>query len=156
MNEYYTYAYLREDGTPYYVGKGTGKRAYTRHRRRKGNSVPLPPRDRIVILEYFMDEDDAYKHEAYLISKYGKEADGGILINLCEGGRTRAIYTEEERKQKRRESALRYYYNNKEKCNANAIKWRDENRDKVNELYKERYHKDPEKYREKTRRWRQK
>jgi|DEB0MinimDraft_6_1074348.scaffolds.fasta_scaffold103532_2 hypothetical protein len=152
MKEYYTYAYLREDGTPYYVGKGTGRRAYVKHRRGKGNFVPVPEENRILILKTFNDEESAYRHEEYMIFHYGKEKDGGILINLCEGGKTKAIFTEEERKQRRKESSAKYYRNNKEKCAAASNKWRNENRDKVNERYKEKYTENPEKYREKRRR----
>jgi len=153
MKEYYTYAYLREDGTPYYVGKGTGNRAYNKHKRRGNNVVPVPTdKNRILILKRFYDEDLAYRHEEYLIFHYGKEKDGGILINLCEGGRTRAIYTEEERKERRKIAIKKYYENNKEKCNAASKKWADENRESRRLAERKRYAKNPEKYREKSRR----
>ena len=85
--EYYTYAYLREDGTPYYVGKGKGGRLFAKHKRRKNNIIPLPPKNRIVILKKFKNENEAFKHEKYIIYVLGRKNIGtGILINLTDGG----------------------------------------------------------------------
>ena len=36
-NTYYIYQYLREDGTPYYIGKGKNRRAWVKQR-----IIPLP------------------------------------------------------------------------------------------------------------------
>jgi hypothetical protein len=83
--EYYTYAWLREDRTPYYVGKGIGNRAYRPHRR--GDSyISAPSRDRVIFLKKNLTEFDAYKHENYIISILGIKEDGGILINMSYGG----------------------------------------------------------------------
>lgn len=87
---YYTYAYLREDGTPYYIGKGKGNRAYTKHWRSKSKGGYFnPPKDksRILILKNNLTEEKAFKHEVYMISVFGRKDLGtGILINLTNGG----------------------------------------------------------------------
>jgi hypothetical protein len=80
-NDYYTYAYLREDGTPYYIGLGCGRRAYKNHRH-----VPVPPRSQILFLKRNLTRAEAVKHEVYLICVLGRKCDGGILVNLTTGG----------------------------------------------------------------------
>jgi hypothetical protein len=82
MNEYYTYAYLREDRTPYYIGKGKKYRAY-----QKRKSLNIPPKDRILILKSNLTEEEAFKHEIYMIAVFGRKDLGtGILHNKTSGG----------------------------------------------------------------------
>ena len=83
MNKFYVYGYFREDGTPYYIGKGCGKRAWYRAKRVK------PPVDqaRIKILAENLSEEEAFEWEKDLISLLGRKDNGtGCLRNLTDGG----------------------------------------------------------------------
>jgi hypothetical protein len=79
---FYTYLWLREDGTPYYVGKGTRGRAYRSH---KGHR---PPKDYSRIhIQYWSDEATAFSYEIYQIDFWGRKDLGtGILRNRTDGG----------------------------------------------------------------------
>jgi hypothetical protein len=80
---YYTYAYLREDRTPYYIGKGKGNRAYVSN----GRASKPPTKDRILILKENLTEKEAFRHEVYMIAVFGRKDLGtGILRNLTNGG----------------------------------------------------------------------
>jgi hypothetical protein len=82
--KYYTYAYLREDGTPYYIGKGKDRRRYV-----KGDRTVFPPEDKskIIILKENLKEEEAFKHEVYMIAVFGRKDLGtGILRNMTDGG----------------------------------------------------------------------
>ena len=81
---YYTYAYLREDGTPYYVGKGKGDRAY----RKVGKPCATPKdKSKIIYLKTNLTEEQSFNHEKYMIFILGRKDLGtGILLNKSDGG----------------------------------------------------------------------
>lgn len=100
MNKFYVYLYLRDDGTPYYVGKGKDDRAWEQHRNNnKGVHTPTES-SKIVLIETNLTEDDAFKIEIELIAKHGRKDLGtGILHNRTDGGQggSGQIFTEEHR-----------------------------------------------------------
>tara|TARA_R110000868_G_C10697544_1_gene748873 strand:- start:126 stop:803 length:678 start_codon:yes stop_codon:yes gene_type:complete len=98
---YYTYAYLRKDKTPYYIGKGKDNRAY----RKRKNGIKSPKdKSRIILLKQNLTEEEAFKHEKYMIAVFGRKDLGtGILHNRTDGGdgASGTIVTEETREKLR-------------------------------------------------------
>jgi hypothetical protein len=89
--QFYVYAFLRNKDSgsgpkysPYYIGKGCGKRAFEKY----GRSIPLPKDNAfIVFIEQRLTESEAFNLEKYCIKLFGRVDIGtGILHNLTDGG----------------------------------------------------------------------
>ena len=80
--DYYVYEYLREDNTPYYIGKGRKDRWKS-----KDHTVGIPPKGRVRFVATDLSEQEAKDLEIELIAKYGRKDLGtGILRNMTNGG----------------------------------------------------------------------
>lgn len=85
--KYYVYMYLRKDGTPYYVGKGCGNRAYKKSNNRREKRLIPKDVSQIIIKHNNLTESQAYSLEMDYIAGYGTKYDNtGILRNLTKGG----------------------------------------------------------------------
>ena len=84
--EFYSYLWLRENESPYYVGKGSGDRAFRKHQ--NGGRILYPPKEKSQIFIFPQDsEADAFESERALIWLFGRKDIGtGYLRNFTDGG----------------------------------------------------------------------
>ena len=128
LNYFYVYAYLRKDGTPYYIGKGQGYRIHDKY------GHILPPKDRRVKIKENLFEDEALELEAELILKYGRKKydKGGILYNDSIGGEGRTVWrTLEEKKKSKSESDRRYRQENIEYLKISKKEYYENNKEEI-------------------------
>ena len=116
--QFYTYLWLREDGTPYYVGKGSKVRAFVKHDHR----CPVPSDRSRILIQYFVSEADAFTAEVFLIEFYGRKDLGtGCLRNLTNGGEKPPITRHNKGKSPSKET--RQKISESQKTKANYLEW---------------------------------
>ena len=104
---FYVYAYLRQRasehgpaGSPYYIGKGSGDRAWTKF---KGETLPPVDKTFVQILADNLTEKAAFQLEKELVKLHGRiDLGTGCLRNKTEGGDGGVGIKRSEEEKKRR------------------------------------------------------
>jgi hypothetical protein len=82
--DFYAYLWLREDGTPYYAGKGSGYRAF---KNTPDRCVYRPVNSARILVFYRSSEQEAFDTEKELIRNWGRlDLGTGCLRNRTDGG----------------------------------------------------------------------
>lgn len=87
MKQFYVYIHKKPDGTPFYVGKGTGNRAYQFSKRsnwHKNIVVKYGKENIIIEIINCFDESQAFDLEKIYIKQF--KFSGVTLVNLTDGG----------------------------------------------------------------------
>lgn len=94
MEKFYTYQYLRRNGTPYYVGKGSKYRATVK----QGRPCGIPTSKHRIIIQWWDSEPESFAMEMWWIRFWGRKDLGtGILQNKSDGGEGASNPSEEVR-----------------------------------------------------------
>ena len=95
-NKYYVYEHATEGGEVFYVGKGSGDRAWAKDGRNKFWRSVARKHGRVVrIVRDGLSELEAFDIEKCLIARHGRRDEGeGTLVNLTPGGEGRSGQTE--------------------------------------------------------------
>jgi len=95
MKTHYTYAHTKPNGTIFYIGKGLGRRAYSKNRNDYWKRIVAKYGYEVQILAHWDTEIEALDHEVLLISCM---KDMGIeLCNLTDGGEGSTGYKHTEK-----------------------------------------------------------
>lgn len=128
--KFYTYIWFRSNGTPYYVGKGSGKRAFDRRMHRH-----KPPDKARIFIEFWETEEKAFEMEKWYISLFGrKDNHTGVLRNMTDGGEGNSgavckASTRELKKQNAKRLGLKPPSNS-----AKGKKWSEESKKKLSAI----------------------
>lgn len=114
MDIYYVYFYLRDDFTPYYIGKGKGYRAWVKHQ----SGINLPKdKSKIIIVNDNLTELQSFILERYYIRWFGrKDNDSGILRNMTDGGDGCSGYKHTEEHKNHISNVLKSHIRTQEHC----------------------------------------
>ena len=138
--KYYTYIHIRNDtGKVFYVGKGTNKRAYSKHDRNDlWQKIVAKHGYTVEIISEWETAEEAFQDEIRLIDRY--KNDGLAVANFTLGGDGTTGHKHSTETKKNISNKLKLFFSNEENAKRMAdirkSQWTDEARKKASESRK--------------------